>query len=195
MAPRKARGVGCGTSFETKEPELAKDALDAMSDVVPRSLVEGGQRAKAARGRRSDRPLGRRGIDMLAQVPLFAGLSRKHLRKIAEHSDLTWFHQREPIVQVGQPSGTFYVILEGEARVVRGAQDGRPGHARRLLRRDSLLDGGPRTASVIAETPVTAIRIFKRSFDRVVAEEPAVASKILQVVARRLREQERSIND
>jgi hypothetical protein len=195
MAPRKARGVGCGTSFETEEPEVAKDALDAMSDVVPRSLVEGGRRGRAARTGRSDRPLGRRGIDMLAQVPLFAGLSRKHLRKIAEHADLTWFHKREPIVQLGQPGGTFYVILEGEARVVRGGRTVDRVTPGDFFGEISLLDGGPRTASVIAETPVTAIRIFKRSFDRVVAEEPAVASKILQVVARRLREAERSIND
>ena len=58
----------------------------------------------------------------------------------------------------------------------------------------SLLDGGPRTASVVATTPVTAVRIFKRSFDRVVTKEPAVAAKILAVVAHRLREAERSIN-
>ena len=58
----------------------------------------------------------------------------------------------------------------------------------------SLLDGGPRTATVIADTPVVAIRLFKSSFDRVVKEEPQVAGKILTVVARRLREAERTIS-
>ena len=58
----------------------------------------------------------------------------------------------------------------------------------------SLLDGGPRTATVIAATPVVAIRLFKSSFDRVVKEEPQVAGKILTVVARRLREAERTIS-
>ena len=57
----------------------------------------------------------------------------------------------------------------------------------------SLLDGGPRTATVVAETPVSAIRIFKRSFDKVVSEEPAVAAQILTTVARRLREAEKPI--
>jgi CRP-like cAMP-binding protein len=87
------------------------------------------------------------------------------------------------------------VILEGEARVSRGGRTidrMAPGD---FFGEISLLDGGPRTASVTAETPVTTIRIFKRSFDRVVASEPGVASKILLVVARRLREAERSIND
>jgi CRP-like cAMP-binding protein len=47
---------------------------------------------------------------------------------------------------------------------------------------------------VVANTPVVAIRLFKSSFDRVVKEEPQVAGKILTVVARRLREAERTIS-
>jgi CRP-like cAMP-binding protein len=47
---------------------------------------------------------------------------------------------------------------------------------------------------VTAETPVTAVRVFKRSFDKVVTQEPGVASRILTVVARRLREAERALS-
>lgn len=136
---------------------------------------------------------GRRGTDLLSAVPLFSGLSRRHLKKLAEHADVVRFREREAIVESGHPGGTFYVILEGEARVVRGGKAiGRvePGE---FFGEISLLDGGPRSATVVAATPVTAIRIFKRSFDRVVTQEPAVASKILAVVARRLREAERPI--
>jgi CRP-like cAMP-binding protein len=146
-------------------------------------------------GPRTDRPVGRGGIDLLAGVPLFAGLSRRHLRRIAEHADVARFREREPIVEAGQPGGTFHVILEGEARVDRNGRTidrMAPGD---FFGEISLLDGGLRTATVIAETPVTTIRIFKRSFDRVVASDPGVASKILQTVARRLREAQRSIND
>jgi CRP-like cAMP-binding protein len=85
------------------------------------------------------------------------------------------------------------VVLQGEANVVlndRAIGYLRPGD---FFGEISLLDGGPRTASVVADTPVTAIRIFKRSFDRVISEEPTVAAKILAVVAKRLRQAERSI--
>jgi CRP/FNR family transcriptional regulator, cyclic AMP receptor protein len=85
------------------------------------------------------------------------------------------------------------VVLQGEANVVlndRTIGNLRPGD---FFGEISLLDGGPRTASVVAGTPVTAIRIFKRSFDRVISEEPTVAAKILAVVAKRLRQAERSI--
>ena len=173
---------------------MAKDVFDALSETVPRSIATTGPRRREVTARRTDQPLGKRGVDLLGRVPLFAGLSRRHLRQLAEHADIVSFREREPIVETGQPGGTFYVILEGAAKVSRGnASLGRlePGD---FFGEISLLDGGPRTATVVAETPVTAIRVFKRSFDRVVAQEPGVASKILAVVARRLRDAERSIS-
>jgi CRP/FNR family cyclic AMP-dependent transcriptional regulator len=172
-----------------------KDVFDALSEVVPRSIATAGVRDRAAPGRhRPDRPLGKRGVDLLAQVPLFAGLSRRHLKQLAEHADLVSFQDRQTVVESGQPGGTFYVILEGEARVARGAKTlGRLGPGD-FFGEISLLDGGPRTATVVAASPLLALRIFKRSFDKVVSQEPAVASKILAVVARRLREAERSIS-
>jgi CRP-like cAMP-binding protein len=174
---------------------VARDVFDSLAGVVPRSIaskgVGGGRRSETPR---PDRPLGRRGVDLLSQVPLFAGLSRRHLRQLAEHADVVSFREGEKIVDAGQPGGTFYVVLEGEAKVVRGVRTiGRMGPGD-FFGEISLLDGGPRTATVAAETPMTALRIFKRSFDRVVAQEPRVAAKILAVIARRLREAERSIS-
>jgi CRP-like cAMP-binding protein len=169
--------------------------IEKLSEVVPRSIASAGVRDRAGpRGRRSDRPLGRQGIDLLAQVPLFAGLSRRHLKRLAEHADVVTFRDRETIVESGQPGGTFYVMLEGQAKVERGGRTlGRLGPGD-FFGEISLLDGGPRTASVVATSPARAIRIFKRSFDKVVSEDPGVASQILAVVARRLREAERSIS-
>jgi len=169
--------------------------IEKLSEVVPRSIASAGVRDRAASGgRRSDRPLGRQGIDLLAQVPLFAGLSRRHLKRLAEHADVVTFRDRETIVESGQPGGTFYVMLEGQAKVERGGRTlGRLGPGD-FFGEISLLDGGPRTASVVATSPARAIRIFKRSFDKVVSEDPGVASQILAVVARRLREAERSIS-
>lgn len=174
---------------------MGKDVFDTLSEMVPDSIAKSGVRERRPSGaRRPDQPLGKRGLDLLAGVPLFAGLSRRHLKQLGEHADVVTFRERETIVETGQPGGTFYVILEGEARVGRGAKA-----IRRLVPGDffgeiSLLDGGPRTATVVAVTPVTAVRIFKRSFDKVVAQEPALASKILAVVAGRLREAERPLS-
>jgi CRP-like cAMP-binding protein len=172
-----------------------KDPFDSLSGVVPDSIASKGVHERAPEGRdRPDRPLGKRGADILAQVPLFAGLSRRHLKQIAEHADEIAFRQGESIVEVDQPGGSFYVILEGEVRVIRGTRTIAHMGPGEFFGEISLLDGGPRTATVIAETPVVAVRVFKRSFDKVVTQEPRVASQILAVVARRLREAERTLS-
>jgi CRP/FNR family cyclic AMP-dependent transcriptional regulator len=173
---------------------VTKDVFDSLAEVVPRSIASRGVGQGRPGTPRPDRPLGKRGVDLLSQVPLFAGLSRRHLKQLAEHADIVSFRQKETIVQAGRPGGTFYVILEGEAKVVRGGKTISRMTPGDFFGEISLLDGGPRTATVDADTPVTALRIYKRSFDRVVAKEPEVASKILAVVARRLREAERSIS-
>jgi CRP-like cAMP-binding protein len=139
--------------------------------------------------------LGRRGTDLLAQVPLFEGLGRRQLKQITEHADEISYLQNESIVEEGQPGGSFYVIVEGEAKVVKGSKVLTRLGPGEFFGEISLLDGGPRTATVVAETPVVAIRIFKDSFEKAVAREPSVAAKILTVVARRLREAERHLND
>ena len=93
----------------------------------------------------------------------------------------------------GQRGDVAHIILECQARVTRRGRTVATLLPGQFFGEISLLDGGPRTASVIADTPVTAIRIFKRSFDKLVSSDPSVASRMLSVVARRLREAERSI--
>lgn len=172
---------------------MAKQALDELTKVVPRSITDAGVSRRSAGAPAGGRASGRRVVDLLGQVPLFAGLSRRQLRRLADHTDTAYFRQGETIVESGQPGGTFYVILEGAAKVVRGRRTIDRMEPGDFFGEISLLDGGPRTASVIAETPVSAIRVFKRSFDRLVSHEPAVAAEILAVVAGRLRQAERSL--
>lgn len=189
-------GYAAGSGFvePVEEAALGKDAFEPLTGAVPGAIATGGIGESAPSGRpRPDRPLGKRGADLLAQVPLFEGLSRRHLKQIAEHADEISFREKETIVEAGQPGGTFFIIVEGEVRVVRGDRTIARAGPGEFFGEISLLDGGPRSASVIADTPVVAIRLFKASFDKVVREEPRVAGKILAVVARRLREAERTV--
>lgn len=174
---------------------MTKDALDALASTVPEPIASGGARLGpgSTSPRPVDRRLGKQGVDLLARVSLFAGLNRRHLKQVAAVADEVSFRARETVVQQGMLGGAFFVILEGEAKVVR---DGRtiatlrPGE---FFGEISLLDGGPRTASVIADTPLACIRLQKPAFKKVLLREPGVGAKLLFEVARRLREMERPL--
>ncbi|MFL5736200.1 MAG: cyclic nucleotide-binding domain-containing protein [Actinomycetota bacterium] len=146
-------------------------------------------RERAAQGEKRTPSLGRKGVALLEKVPLFNGLSRRHLRRIAGLADEAQFPAGKVIVQTGSRGNAFYVIVEGTAKVVAGyssrtlARLG-PGEFFGEL---ALLDGGPRTASVVAVEPMTAIRIQRAQFRKMLRSEPEVGLKILEELAGRLR--------
>jgi CRP-like cAMP-binding protein len=137
--------------------------------------------------------MARGGPDALASVPLFSGLSRRHLRQISGVAEEEQFEKGTTLAEQGKPGETFYVILEGEAKVVRGGRV-----INHLLPGDffgeiALIDSGPRTASVVAETPVTTITLSRKRFVKMLEQEPTIVIKMLEELARRLRNYERSL--
>ena len=134
----------------------------------------------------------RRGREALAQVPLFSSLASRHQRRIADLTEEQRYMEGATVVREGDIGDTFYVILEGEAKVVSGAgrvvNRLRPGD---FFGEISLLDGGPRTASVVADTPLTMLALPRKAFLRSVEQEPVVAVKLLAHAASMLRRIER----
>ena len=134
-----------------------------------------------------------RAREAIAQVPLFANLSPRYLKRLAELTEEQRFMSGATVVKEGEVGDTFYLILEGEAKVVH--RSGRT--ANRLYPGDffgeiSLLDGGARTASVVTETPLTALALRRKDFMQLLGVEPEVAVKLLQHAAGLLRRLERS---
>ena len=124
----------------------------------------------------------------LAALPLFDGFSRRHLRHLADEADTVAFDVGRSIVEEGQAGEAMYVILGGSARVVRaGRKVGAlmPGDFFGEL---SALDGGPRTASVVADTPIQVLRLFRHTLQRMIEAEPAIVMGLLEGLARRFRQ-------
>lgn len=131
------------------------------------------------------------GIRLLAKVPLFEGLSQAHLRSVAALAEEVRYSPGRMIVRTGTPGAAFYVIVEGSAKVVRGkiatakgTWELGPGD---FFGEMALLDGGPRTASVVAETSLTTIRIERAPFRQMLRSEPEIALKLLETMAVRMR--------
>ena len=133
-------------------------------------------------------PSVRRSVTALRTVPLFDGFSKRHLRRLAAETDLVTFEPGRAIVEEGGPGEAMYVVLSGGALVTRGGRT-----VARLVPGDffgelSALDGGPRTASIVADTPMELLRLFRHTLRRVVEQEPALAMGLLEGLARRLRQ-------
>jgi CRP/FNR family cyclic AMP-dependent transcriptional regulator len=132
--------------------------------------------------------MGKRERDAIGQVPLFSGLPSRHLRRLSDLAVEERLMEGATIVREGDIGDTFYVILEGEAKVVNASNRVvnrlQPGDSFGEI---SLLDGGPRTATVIAETPMRVATLERKGFLRTLEAEPAVAVKLLGDAAKLLR--------
>jgi CRP-like cAMP-binding protein len=126
--------------------------------------------------------------DVLAEVPLFAGLSRRHRNKVAALAKIRRFHEGTPIVRAGEAGGTFFVLLDGKVSVRRrGLPDLSLGIGN-FFGELSLLDGGTRSATVVAEDPdVVCLTITQSGFLKLLQTEPGIAVALLQELATRLR--------
>lgn len=142
---------------------------------------------------RGDRSKGRHSSELLAHLPLFSGLPKRALRRIRGAMEEYAFDRGQPLVQEGKSGETFFVLVEGQVRVIRRGRT-----VARLLPGDffgemSVLDGGPRTATVQAETPVRCLTLLRSEFVRILETEPGVAVRILMELTRRLRRRERPL--
>jgi CRP/FNR family transcriptional regulator, cyclic AMP receptor protein len=136
--------------------------------------------------------MGRGWTDVLNDVPLFSGLSKRHLNKIAELAKSRRFPRYSTIVRAGERGDTFFVILDGTVLVKP------PGkRAVRLAAGDSfgemaLLDDAPRSATVEAQDEVFVMLLGRSAFSRMLAREPKIAIALLRTLAQRLRKVESS---
>jgi len=127
-------------------------------------------------------------LDHLAQVRLFSAFSTKDLQKIARASDETTVDAGRVLTEQATTGHEAYVILDGEAVVTRNGvkvTDLGPGDVFGEL---ALLDGGPRTATVTAETPMRLLVIGQREFGGVLDEVPGLAYKLMGTLAQRIRD-------
>jgi CRP/FNR family cyclic AMP-dependent transcriptional regulator len=128
----------------------------------------------------------------LELVPLFADLSRAQLTAVAELAQEVRYSPGRMIVRADTPGQAFYAIVDGTAKVLRGRVASAmatwklgPGD---FFGEMALLDGGPRSASVVAETALTTIRIERGAFRKMLRSDPDIALKLLAGMATRMRE-------
>ena len=127
-------------------------------------------------------------LDHLAQVPLFAACSRKELQTIAKASDEVTVPSGKVLVEQGTSGRECFVIVDGTATVRRNGRKVASLGAGSYFGELSLLDKGPRTATVTAETPLTVLVLGPREFSSILDSVPGLSHKLLATLASRVRD-------
>ena len=126
-------------------------------------------------------------VESLAQLALFADLSHPQLEAAAHTFSEELFANGQRVLRQGLTGAGFYVILDGEARVlIDGAERARLGRGD-FFGEISILTGGPPTADVVATTLLRCLVIPGPELEPFLVERPRVMFRMLQAEARRLR--------
>jgi CRP/FNR family cyclic AMP-dependent transcriptional regulator len=127
-------------------------------------------------------------LDSLSQVPLFSSMSKRDLQKIAKASDEITVPSGRVLIEQGTRGREAFVVIDGSATVKRNGRKvatlGPGAHFGEL----ALLDGGTRTATIVADSDMKVLVIGQREFSGVLDEVPGLAHKVMTAMAATIRE-------
>src|SRR5919199_2746325 len=125
--------------------------------------------------------------DALARVPVFAGLSRASLERIARITKDVELRAGQLLIEPRAKGSGMFVLLDGVVTVGSGGSRVRELGPSDIVGELALLTpDAVRTARVRAKTPVRCLAITRNDFRRILADEPRVAIQVLETVATRL---------
>ena len=124
---------------------------------------------------------------LLAQVPIFRGCSKRELTQIAALATRIACSSGEVLAQEGEAGDLFFMIERGEAEVSIGGRKVTVLKAGASFGEVALLDALPRSATVVATTPMVLYTVKAADFARFLDVTPSVTRKILSHVSERLR--------
>ena len=127
-------------------------------------------------------------LELIAEVPMFSACTKQEVKRIAALANRVEVPEGQILTAEGDRSKEFYIIAEGDAKVVvRGNQVATLGPGE-FFGETALLDPGPRTASVMAQTPMVVYKVEGEDFRSLLIDVPFIARNILRGIARRMRE-------
>lgn len=132
-------------------------------------------------------------METLKSIPLFASCSNAELRQIAEIVKEVDFPAGQTIVKEGSTGVGMHVVVEGETKVQIGGRTRRKLGPGAFFGEIALLDGGPRSATVVADTDVKTLSVPSWDFKSMLKGSPTLAMKMLEEVCRRLRATDASL--
>lgn len=131
-------------------------------------------------------------LEMLGSVPLFAKLSNKELKSLASSGREVDRAAGAVITTEGEDGVAFFLILDGSAEVTSGGKRlrtlGRGDHFGEI----SLIDGGPRTATVTITEDARLFGLTAWTFKPLLKMHPEMAEGLLMALCKMIRSYEQT---
>ena len=129
-------------------------------------------------------------VDLLRKIPLFANIEPSKLKLLAFTSERLKFREGTELFHQGDMGDSAYIIINGAVRIVVSTPNGDVKIAEvnknDIVGEIAILCDVPRTATVVADQDVEALKISKELFFRMVGEFPQMAVEIMRELAIRL---------
>src|SRR6476646_4108361 len=130
-------------------------------------------------------------LSHLRNVSLFSGCTDRDLSKIAKAADEVNIPAGYTLADQGQTGREAFIIVDGSATVRRNGKKVAVLGPGAVVGELSLLDHGPRTATVTTDTETTVLVIDQRHFLAVLDDVPSLSHKLLATLATSVREFDR----
>jgi CRP/FNR family transcriptional regulator, cyclic AMP receptor protein len=126
--------------------------------------------------------------ELIRQVPLFSTLDKSEVQGVASSMKERNFNEGDTIASEGQAGIGFFIIDEGEAGVSVGGEERATLKHGDYFGEVALIDDGARTATITAKSPLKCYGITSWEFRPLVEGNAGLAWKMLQMMAKRLRD-------
>jgi CRP/FNR family cyclic AMP-dependent transcriptional regulator len=125
-------------------------------------------------------------VELIKRVPLFSQCSKRELAEVAAVADEIDLRAGKELTRQGRPGREFFVLVEGEADVRKDGRKIATMKGGDFFGEIALVSSKPRTATVVATTPVRVLVLTERSFKRLLERSPSIQLKVLQALAERI---------
>jgi CRP-like cAMP-binding protein len=125
-------------------------------------------------------------MELIRRVPLFSRCSKRELSEVASLADEVDLREGKELTRQGQRGREFFVLVEGSAEVRKNGRKINTLKDGDFFGEIALVSQTPRTATVVATSPIRALVITDRAFRQLLSHSPEIQGKVLEALAERL---------
>jgi CRP-like cAMP-binding protein len=125
-------------------------------------------------------------VKLISRVPLFDGCSGRELAQVAGIAQQIDVPEGTVMIREGEPGRDFFALVEGSVDVRKGKRRIAALGPGDFVGEIALLTDAPRTATVRATSPVSALRMTRQGFSTLLDASPRMRGKVIKTLADRL---------